>query len=212
MAPRRCYPIFIVFEGVDGSGKSTQLKLLHNALMDKGIPTFTTREPGGTPVGEKIRDLLLDPNFSEMQERTEALLYAAARAQLVAQEIRPKLKAGSVVLCDRYIDSTLAYQGYGRGMDINFLAKINELATGNLWPRLTILLDIPPEEGLIRSRRVGPADRLEKESLSFYTKVREGYLDLSRRRPEGYLVLDARRPLEELQETICSAVEELLGV
>lgn len=204
--------IFIVFEGVDGSGKSTQLSLLNKYLLDRQLLTFTTREPGGTPVGERIRELLLDPSFSEMQERTEALLYAAARAQLVAQEIRPRLDQGIVVLCDRYVDSTLAYQGYGRGMDIDFLAQINKLATGDLAPQLTILLDIPPEDGLRRSRKVRPADRLEKESLEFYTKVRDGYLELAKINNSRYLVLDARETLEELHQQICAAVGELIGV
>ncbi|WP_073239152.1 dTMP kinase [Desulforamulus putei] len=204
--------IFIVFEGVDGSGKTTQLNLLNKYLIQKQIPTYTTREPGGTPVGEKIRELLLDPNFSEMQGRTEALLYAAARAQLVAQVIRPRLEQGRVVLCDRYIDSSLAYQGYGRGMDTGFLASINELATGGLWPNLTILLDIPPREGLVRSRKDRPADRLENESLEFYQRVRNGYLALARRNPEAYLVLDARRSIEELHTVICGVVGGLICV
>ncbi|WP_416358830.1 dTMP kinase [Desulforamulus putei] len=204
--------IFIVFEGVDGSGKTTQLNLLNKYLIQKQIPTYTTREPGGTPVGEKIRELLLDPNFSEMQGRTEALLYAAARAQLVAQVIRPRLEQGRVVLCDRYIDSSLAYQGYGRGMDTGFLASINELATGGLWPNLTILLDIPPREGLVRSRKDRPADRLENESLEFYQRVRNGYLALARRNPEAYLVLDARQSIEELHTVICGVVGGLICV
>lgn len=204
--------IFIVFEGVDGSGKSTQLNLLDEYLSDGQTPTYTTREPGGTPVGERIRELLLDPQFTEIQGRTEALLYAAARAQLVAQVIRPKLEQGTVVLCDRYIDSSLAYQGYGRGMDVGFLANINKLGTGDLSPNLTILLDLPPDEGLIRSRKLKPADRLENESLDFYNKVRAGYLELAKQNPEGYLVLDARKPLEELHKTICSVVGGLVGV
>lgn len=204
--------MFIVFEGVDGSGKSTQLSLINKYLTEKNIPTYTTREPGGTPVGEKIRELLLDPNFSEIQSRTEALLYAAARAQLVAQVIRPQLEQGTVVLCDRYIDSTLAYQGYGRGMEIDFLASINHLGTGGLAPRLTILLDLPPEEGLTRSRKDRPADRLEKESLEFYRRVRGGYLELASKNPQNYLVLDAKLPVEELHRHICQAVGELAGV
>ncbi|MCL5290886.1 MAG: dTMP kinase [Bacillota bacterium] len=204
--------MFIVFEGVDGSGKSTQLSLINKYLTEKNIPTYSTREPGGTPVGEKIRELLLDPNFSEIQGRTEALLYAAARAQLVAQVIRPQLEQGTVVLCDRYIDSTLAYQGYGRGMEIDFLAGINRLGTGGLAPRLTILLDLPPEEGLTRSRKDRPADRLEKESPEFYRRVRSGYLELAGQNPQNYLVLDARLPVEELHRHIIQAVGELAGV
>lgn len=205
------FPIFIVFEGVDGSGKTTQLHLLHKYLTEKNLPTYRTREPGGTPVGEKIRELLLDPTFSEMQERTEALLYAAARAQLVAQVIRPRLEQGYTVLCDRYIDSTLAYQGYGRGMDIDFLASINKLGTGGLQPQLTILLDLSPEEGLARSRKERPADRLEKESLAFYQRVRQGYLELAKKNPQAYLVLDARLPLEDLHRKICATVGGMVG-
>ncbi|ABO48609.1 thymidylate kinase [Desulforamulus reducens MI-1] len=204
--------IFIVFEGVDGSGKSTQLNLLNKYLSQKEIKTICTREPGGTPVGEKIRELLLDPNFAEIQDRTEALLYSAARAQLVAQVIRPQLEQGTVVLCDRYIDSTLAYQGYGRGMDISFLAQINELASGGLMPNITILLDLPPEEGLQRSRKDRPADRLENESLTFYHKVRSGYLEMAKRKPDTYLVLDARQTMEQLHRQICCRVGGLLGV
>ncbi|GAB6159181.1 dTMP kinase [Desulfotomaculum varum] len=203
--------IFVVFEGVDGSGKTTQLNLLNKYLSEQNIPTLMTREPGGTPVGEKIRELLLDCRFAEMQEHAEALLYAAARAQLVAQVIRPGLAAGKVVLCDRYLDSSLAYQGYGRGMDTALLANINELATGGLRPDLTVLLDIPPQEGLQRSRQDRPADRLESESLAFYQRVRSGYLALARQNPAAYLVLDARQPVQQLHRVICQAVGGLIG-
>jgi len=204
--------IFIVFEGVDGSGKSTQLELLNRYLCTKQMQTYTTREPGGTPVGEKIRELLLDPGFSEIEGRTEALLYAAARAQLVAQVVRPRLNQGVVVLCDRYIDSTLAYQGYGRGMDVRFLSQINKLATDGLVPQLTVLLDLPPEEGLARSRKARPADRLEREALEFHRRVRAGYLKLAEQKQTNYLILDARRPIEELHQAICAAVGGLAGV
>ncbi|WP_003540795.1 dTMP kinase [Desulfotomaculum nigrificans] len=203
--------IFIVFEGVDGSGKTTQLSLLNKYLCANHIATYATREPGGTPLGEKIRELLLNPDFIDMQSRTEALLYAAARAQLVAQEIRPRLQQGTVVLCDRYIDSSLAYQGYGRGMDIDFLIKINQLGTGGLNPQLVILLDLPPEEGLIRSRKVGPADRLENEALDFHRRVRAGYLELARKNPDRYLVLDARESIQTLHQEICRVVGGMVG-
>lgn len=157
-------------------------------------------------MGEKIRELLLDPSYPEIMDRTEALLYAAARAQLVAQVIRPKLEQETVVLCDRYIDSTLAYQGYGRGMDLPFLSKINELASGGLEPDLTVLLDLSPEEGLARSRRERVADRLESQSLNFYHKVRQGYLELAKRKPASYLVLDARQTTEQLHQVICASI------
>lgn len=204
--------IFIVFEGVDGSGKSTQLELLNKYLQTRAIKTFTTREPGGTPVGERIRDILLDPTFTEIHERTEVLLYAAARAQLVAQEIWPKLDLGTVVLCDRYIDSSLAYQGYGRGMEIDFLVNINRLGSGDLQPDLTILLDLPPEDGLARSRKARPADRLENEALDFHRRVRNGYLELSKQNNKLYLLLDARSPIGELNKAITAVVGGLLGV
>ncbi|GAB6179072.1 dTMP kinase [Desulfotomaculum defluvii] len=163
-------------------------------------------------MGEKIRELLLDPSYTEIMDRTEALLYAAARAQLVAQVIRPRLEQGTVVLCDRYIDSTLAYQGYGRGMDLPFLSKINELASGGLAPNLTVLLDLSPEEGLARSRKEKIADRLESQSLTFYHKVRRGYLELAQRKPELYLVLDARQNTEQLHQVICARIGGIIGV
>ncbi|MDO7788114.1 dTMP kinase [Desulforamulus aquiferis] len=203
--------IFVVFEGVDGSGKSTQLDLLNKYFQSSGIETYTTREPGGTRVGEKIREILLDPDFSEMRERTEALLYAAARAQLVAQIIRPKLELGTIVLCDRYIDSSLAYQGYGRGMELDFLVNINRLGTGDLKPDLTILLDLAPEEGLARSRKSRPADRLESEALDFHRKVRAGYIELSKK-SNNYLILNARDPVDVLHGEITAAVGGLLSV
>lgn len=203
--------MFIVFEGVDGSGKSTQLELLNKYILDRGLETCTTREPGGTVVGERIREILLDPALMEMQGRTEALLYAAARAQLVAQLIRPQLEQGRVVLCDRYIDSSLAYQGFGRGMDVEFLTAINRLGTGGLSPDLTVLLDLSPEEGLSRSRRARPADRLESEALDFHRRVRQGYLELSTRKPKGYLIIDAQRPVEEVHRLITEVVGGMLG-
>lgn len=163
-------------------------------------------------MGEKIRELLLDPNYPELRDRTEALLYAAARAQLVAQVLRPELARGRVVLCDRYIDSTLAYQGYGRGMELDFLRNINELASGGLAPNLTVLLDLAPEEGLARSRRERAADRLESQSLNFYHKVREGYLELAKRKPEAYLVVDARQEMEQIHHLICTRIGGLLNV
>lgn len=163
-------------------------------------------------MGEKIRELLLDPNYPELMDRTEALLYAAARAQLVAQVLRPELARGMVVLCDRYIDSTLAYQGYGRGMDLDFLRNINKLASGGLEPNLTVLLDLAPAEGLARSRRERAADRLESQSLNFYHRVRQGYLELAQRKPEAYLVLDARQTMEQLHHLICASMGGLLGV
>lgn len=163
-------------------------------------------------MGEKIRELLLNPNYPELVDRTEALLYAAARAQLVDQVLRPKLKQGMVVLCDRYIDSTLAYQGYGRGMDLDFLRHINKLASGGLEPNLTILLDLAPEEGLTRSRRERAADRLENQSLNFYHQVRQGYLELAQRKPETYLVVDAQQAVEQIHNIICTSMGGLLGV
>lgn len=171
--------MFITFEGPDGSGKSTQIPLLVDALRAEGRTVFATREPGGTPIGDQIRQVLHDLKNAEMDAHTEILLYAASRAQLVAQEIRPRLARGEIVICDRYADSTLAYQGYGRGLDLDTLRRILTFATGGLKPNLTIYLDLPAEDGLARreqaSHQGAEWNRLDAEGLAFHRRVREGY-------------------------------------
>lgn len=202
---------FIVFEGIDGSGKTTQLSLLGEDLADRGYPVVLTREPGGTRVGESIREILLDPRYNELAPWSEALLYAAARAQHVAQIIAPALRSGSIVLCDRFLDSSLAYQGYGRGLDLNMLEQINQPALAGVAPDLTLLLDFSIDEGIDRLSRSGrKADRIELEKSEFYRKVREGYLVMAGNDPDRHRVIDASRPSDQVQREILRAVEEIL--
>lgn len=191
----------ITFEGPDGAGKTTQVSLLAAALKSRGYSVLVTREPGGTRLGEEIRGLLLNPLYEEMNPVAEALLYAGARAQLVGEVILPALEAGMTVLCDRFVDSSLAYQGYGRGLDLGMLRLINGFALKKLGNFLTILLDLPPEEGLRRAAgRLG--DRLEQEELDFHRRVREGYLALAASSPERIRVVAATAPAAAVRESV----------
>jgi dTMP kinase len=202
---------FIVLEGIDGSGKTTQLKLLGEKLTDLGLPVLYTREPGGTRIGEKIREILLNPEYSELDPRAEAFLYAAARAQHVAQVILPSLAEGKIVLCDRYLDSSLAYQGFGRGIDISLLERINEPATGGLLPDLTIIFDFCAEGGMDRINQSGRSiDRIEREKEEFHQKVSMGYLALAGRDPARYRVVDANRPVDQVHRDVMTAAEGVL--
>jgi len=202
---------FIVFEGIDGSGKTTQLKLLGEKLAAPVFPVLYTREPGGTRVGELVRDLLLNPQYGELVPRAEALLYAAARAQHVEEIILPALEQGKVVLCDRYIDSSLAYQGFGRGLDLSQLEQINQAATAGLVPDRVLLLDFCPDRGVDRLSRSGRGpDRIEREDQEFHRRVRRGYLTLVARDPQRYRVIDANRSIEEVQRDLFKALEGVL--
>ena len=203
--------MFITFEGPDGSGKTTQARLLAEWLRERGYEVVLSREPGGTDIGDQIRTVLHDPANGAMDARTEILLYSASRAQHVAQRIRPALAAGQIVVSDRYADSTLAYQGYGRGLDLETLRQITDFATGGLTPDLTLYLDIPPEEGLER-RQVGGDEwnRLDAEALEFHQRVRAGYLRLIKGEPERWVVVHGDRPVEEVREEIRGVVEERL--
>ena len=207
--PLRGY--FIVFEGIDGVGKTTQLFTLSHELRGRGCKVVLTREPGGTRVGEAIRRVLLDAGNQEMSRETEALLYAAARAQFVRQVVRPALDRGEIVLSDRFADSFLAYQGYGRGLDIRALERVNELAAGGLRPDLTVLLDLPAANALARLD-LDRQDRLEQEDVAFYERVRRGYRELAAADPGRYLVLDADREVETLAAVILERVEVVLGL
>lgn len=190
---------FISFEGVDGCGKSTVMDQMSGWLQAEGIPHIRTREPGGTALGEKIRALLLDPSHGDMHPQAEVLLYTASRAQLAAQVIQPALADGRWVLSDRYTDATLAYQGYGRGMDLAALRRIQEWATGGLQPHHTVLLDCDLRVAFQRMEaREGAPDRMEQEQESFHRRVREGYLQLAGAEPERFFILDAGKPLEEV--------------
>jgi len=188
---------FISFEGIDGCGKSTLMDQLSNWLTTAGIPIVRTREPGGTPIGEKIRQILLDPAFSEMNSRAEVLLYSASRAQLTDQVIVSAMRKGSWVLTDRFVDATFAYQGFGRGFDLERLRLIQEWTTKGLWPDKTILLDCDIDAAMARLtvRDGADRDRIEQENRIFHQKVRNGYLALAEKEPERFLVLDASKPL-----------------
>ena len=205
--------LFIAFEGGEGSGKSTQIARLRDVLLRQGHQVFATHEPGATAVGKAIRTLLLETD-ERITARSEALLFAADRAHHVQTEIRPMLAAGYHVLCDRYVDSSIAYQGGGRTLSPEEVERLSDWATEGLVPDLTVLLDIAPELGLARvgdrTWASGP-DRLEREQLAFHERVRHGFLALARRHPERYLVLDASRPVEELAAEIDAAVRARLA-
>lgn len=206
--------LFITLEGGDGAGKTTQAELLSAWLDARGHETVRTREPGGTPLGAAVRGILLHggTELGTVDPRAEALLYAADRAQHVAQLVRPALDRGAVVVQDRYIDSSLAYQGAGRVLDTADVRRISEWASGGLWPALTILLDASPELAAERrAARGGTADRLEAEAAAFHAAVRNGFLDLAAAEPGRFLVLDASRPVDELHREIIARVEELLA-
>lgn len=201
--------LFVTFEGGEGSGKSTQLVRLADRLRAGGIDPLVTREPGGTPLAEGIRALLLDPSHAP-GAMVEALLMVAARADLVATRLEPALAAGRVVLCDRYGDSTLAYQGGGRGLDAARLADWNRAATGGLTPDLTLLFDLPPDVGLARRAAAGTPNRLDLESESFHARVRARYLELAAASPGRFVVLDATLDPDELARRVWAAVSERL--
>lgn len=184
---------FLTLEGPDGSGKSTQARLLADHLREKGHHVLLTREPGGTPIGDQIRKALMDLGNKGMTPAAEFLLFSASRAQIVRQVIRPHLDAGGTVVCDRFADSSLAYQGYGHRLPLAAVRAVNSLATGDLIPDLTFLLDIPPEEGLRRRREHGVWNRLDDYDLEFHRRVRDGYLELAKAEPTRWIVVDAAK-------------------
>ena len=202
---------FITIEGSDGSGKSTQLKKIISYLEEKQVDLVVTREPGGTDVAEAIRELILDPAYLQMTAKTEMLLYAAARAQHVEEKVLPALQAGKVVLSDRYVDSSIAYQAYGRGLG-DMVAQVNAIATGGLVPDLTIFLDLPPAVGMARKQQEEnhELDRLEQEKLEFHQKVYEGYDALCKKEPERICRIDASGTIEEVFGQIKAALDKLL--
>ena len=204
--------LFITFEGPEGSGKTTQIRLLADWLGEQGQEVMTTREPGGTRIGEAIRNVLLSPAHTEMCAEAEILLFSAARAQIVRETLQPHLVRGGVVLCDRFADSTLAYQGYGRLLDLDTLRQITQFATGGLVPALTICLDLPVVEGLRRKQGGDQAEwnRMERERLDFQERVRLGYLALAAAEPQRWFVLDALREIEVIQAEIRQRVAALL--
>ncbi|MFK7602515.1 dTMP kinase [Deinococcus sp. SM5_A1] len=203
--------LFISFEGPEGAGKSTQIAHLLRHLESESVPHTVTREPGGTPLGTRVRDVLLDPELT-IDPLPEFLLYSASRAQLVTNVIRPALGRGEVVVCDRYADSSLAYQGFGRGLNAGLLRGITAAATGGLWPDLTVLLDLDPVIGLERAARRGQPDRLEQADLTFHQRLRQGFLKLAEAEAERFLVLDATLDEADLEKTIWEAVQSRLPV
>jgi dTMP kinase len=200
--------LFISFEGGEGCGKSTHSRLLLKQLDQQNIPAILTHEPGGTPLGNELRNLLKRRRGSPISPQAELFLLAASRAQLVSEVIRPALEAGRAVICDRFTHSTMVYQGYGRGLDFTAIKMVNNMATRHLNPDLIILLDIPPEQGLARKRSL--KDRFEVEDLSFHRRVREGYLKLAEAEPDRWLVIDASLPKREVADIIWDRVSRLL--
>lgn len=202
--------MFITLEGPEGSGKTTQVPLLADFLRGRGHRVLTTREPGGTPIGDQIRQVLFSLDNKAMHPRSEILLFQASRAQLVETVIRPALAEGQLVLCDRYADSTLAYQGYGHGVDLGALREIIHFATGGLQPDLTIFLDIEVEEGLRRRDRGGDWNRLDDYQLDFHRRVRAGYLELIAAEPDRWLVVNAAQPLDAVAAALQDVLQQRL--
>ena len=213
----------MTLEGPDGAGKTTQAALLVAHLREAGHDVLPLREPGGTAIGEQIRALLIDPRHAELAPPTEMLLFAASRAQLVAEVIAPALARGRIIVCERYVDASVAYQGVARGLGVDLVRTVNDAATGGLRPDLTLLLDLDPETGLRRARSATLAsqggrpegweggDRMERETAAFHDRVREGFLALARIEPQRIRVIDARRPVAEVQREVTAAVDSLLG-
>jgi len=207
---------FITFEGPDGSGKTTQIQALHEHLLNEGYQPLWVREPGGTDIGDQIRAVLHDVHNTEMEPTAEVLLYSASRAQLVGQVIRPALKVGRVVLCDRYAESTMAYQGFGHRLNRELLNAITAFATGGLRPDLIVYLDLPVGQGLQRKQLgfrngEGEWNRMDQKELDFHQRARSGYLQMAAEEPERWFVLDAMQPIDDLQASIRSRVKELLS-
>lgn len=199
--------MFITLEGPDGSGKTSQVAPLVEFLQNQGLPVLALREPGGTEISEQVRQVIMTLKNTGMNPRTEILLFLAARAQLVAEVIRPALEQGRLILCDRYADSTLAYQGYGHGVDLDILRSMLDFATGRLYPDLTLLLDIETEAGLHRKRRAGGEwNRLDAYDVDFHRRVRQGYFELAASEPERWVMIDASQPPEVVQSAMRQAI------
>ena len=194
---------FVAFEGGEGAGKSTQERLLAETLVAAGHDVVRTREPGGTPAAEAMRHVVLSPEFAGLDDRAEALLYAAARGEHVARVVRPALSRGAVVVCDRYLDSSVAYQGYGRGLGPDRIRDLSLWATGGLLPDVSVLLDVDPRRGLARFEQ---RDRLEAEPVEFHDRVRAGFREVAAANPDRYLVLDAALPVGEIADRIADRV------
>ncbi len=201
---------FILFEGIEGCGKTTQARMLARRLSKSVSPATFVQEPGGTATGKAVRRLLKHRIEVQMNPVTELLLFAASRAQLVEEIIRPALNEDCVVVCDRYVQSTLAYQGYGRELDLQMVQKVNDVATRGLSPDLIILLDLDVERGLQRKGEAAATDRFEREDVEFHSRVRGGYLEMARSDPERWFVIDANKPRERIHDTVWELVQGLI--
>ena len=206
--------MFITLEGIEGSGKTTQIDYLVEYFEKQGRQCVTTREPGGTPIGSKIRAILLDPESKELEPISELLLYMADRAQHINSVIKPSVAAGKTVICDRYFDATVVYQGFARELDIDVIQQLHALLFENLKPDLTFLLDLEPREGLARAwkqlndgQRSDGESRFEEETLAFHEKVRAGYLELARREPQRFRIIDATRDVRQVRDNIYNETE-----
>ncbi|MEW6674546.1 MAG: dTMP kinase [Nitrospirota bacterium] len=201
---------FISFEGIEGTGKSTQAKLLYEYLRGKGFDVVLTGEPGGTTIGLKIREMLLSIENKKISPVTELLLYNASRAQHIKEVILPAINRGHIVVTDRFSDSTVAYQGYGRGIDLNLIDSLDRIATKGLRPGITILLDLDVEVGLKRNRGINKTDRLELEDIEFHKKVRKGYLEIATKEPGRIKLIDASTGIEEIHRKVVEIVEDFI--
>ena len=202
--------MFITLEGPEGSGKTSHIPPLVEYLREKGFTVFPTREPGGTSIGEQIREVIHDLKNVEMHPRTETLLYQAARAQIVEQVFKPRLQAGEIVISDRYYDSTIAYQGYGHQQDLEQVRALVKYATGGLVPDLTVLLDVDVEEGLRRKKKDNEWNRLDAYTVEFHQRVHAGYLEMVKAEPDRWVVVDAGRTWDEVQEELRRVIVEKL--
>ena len=202
---------FITFEGIDGSGKTTQINLLEQKLIKEGISPLILREPGGTRLSERIRQILLDRKNINLSSVAESLLFVAARAQLVSDQIKPALEQGKYVICDRFIDSTVAYQGYGRRLNVEYLEQLNNYATDNIHPDITIILDINPEKAALRKQSDTP-DRMEDIGIDFFLRVQKGYYEIATRHLKRCVIIDTTRSVEEIQSTIQRLVFKKFGL
>ena len=202
--------VFVVFEGVEGSGKGTQIEMAEKTLLDEEFQVMVTREPGGTPLGEKLREMLLDPDSGRIEPRTEALMFGAARSQMVSTVIRPALEAGKIVICDRYIDSSVAYQGFARGVGETDVLSLNVWATQGLFPDLVVLLHLEPEEGLKRAGAEVDLDRIESEGMDFHAKVADAYLHIAEEHPERVVVIDATQSPDQVHDAVMNALRGIL--
>ncbi len=209
--------MFITFEGIEGSGKTSQIQSIKAHLTQQGHDVIATREPGSSDIGTQIRSILLDSRNKGLDPLAELLLYMADRAQHLNETIKPAMTAGKVILCDRYFDATLAYQGYARGLDINLISKLHKMAFSDVRPDMTLLLDLPAEIGLARAwqqiengQRTGKETRFEEEALAFHTKVRSGYLTLAAQEPQRFKIIDASASKEQVQREIIAVIENVM--